>query len=398
MKRPSQVVRNLSLSLLCASAISGCAGTSPGKSASPRVAEVANLPAKYGKLQVVGRHLCDSAGRPVQLRGMSTMGLQWYGEIVNDKAFAALAGDWKADVVRLALYVGEGGYAAHPGLEKLVFAGVDLAIKYGMYAIVDWHVLTPGDPNDPVYAGAQAFFDEVSRKYAKVPNVLYEIMNEPNGQVSWAGQLKPYAEKMVATIRANDPSNVILIGSGTWSQDVDVAAANPVRGNNLAYTFHFYAGSHGEALRHKVEVALDRGVAVFCSEWGTSEASGTGGPYLSAAEEWLAFLDRHGIGWTNWSLCDKSESSAALKSLAEAMKEGKTAFADRESLLVPATMGPEGYPIWGPDELSASGAFVRGKLRARTAPVRAGARSAQRRDRSSNSRDMRYRNWALVVR
>ena len=193
-------------------------------------------------------------------------------------------------------------------------------------------------------------------------------MNEPNGELTWSTDLKPYAEKMVATIRANDPDAIILIGSGTWSQDVDVAAADPVPGKNLMYTFHFYAGSHGPALRAKVQTAIDRGVAVFCSEWGTSEASGTGGPYLRAAEEWLAFLDRNTIGWTNWSLCDKSETSAALKSLPDILKEGNASLADRESLLVPETPGPEGYPIWGPPELSASGAFVRAQMRRPAAP------------------------------
>jgi endoglucanase len=323
------------------------------------------LAAKYGKLQVVGTNLCDGNGKPIQLRGMSTMGLQWYGDVVNEAAIAALAKDWKADVIRLAMYVADGGYATHPEFKQMVFKGADLAIKYGMYAIVDWHVLRPGDPNDPIYSGAEAFFDEVSKKYAKIPNIIYEIMNEPNGEVSWHQQLKPYAKKIIAKIRANDPDNVILIGSGSWSQDVDVAAADPIQGDNLMYTFHFYAGSHGEALRDKVKTAIDRGVAVFCSEWGTSEASGNGGPFLRETEMWLDFLDRHQISWINWSLCDKSESSAALISLPEALKQGKKALAERETLLVPQTIGPEGYPIWGPDELSPSGAFVRAKMRAK---------------------------------
>jgi endoglucanase len=275
--------------------------------------------------------------------------------------------------VRLALYVGENGYGTHPELKQNVWKGVELAVAQGLYVIVDWHVLTPGNPNDPVYSGAQAFFDEVSRKYGKYPNVLYEIMNEPNGEVDWATDLKPYAEKMVATIRAHDPEGIILIGSGTWSQDVDVAAQSPLVGKNLAYTFHFYAGSHGENLRKKVQAALDSGVAVFASEWGTSEASGTGGPYLSASEEWLAFLDRHNIGWINWSLCDKDETSAALKSVSAARKEGLTALLERDSLLVPQTVGPEGYALWPVQELSPSGSFVRTRMRERkTASLGAG--------------------------
>lgn len=357
--------RSHCITLVCAVAFLGCSSAARGPL--PATIAQAPLPAKYGKLQVTGTHLCDSHGNPVQLRGMSTMGLQWTGEIVNDAAFAALAKDWKADVVRLAMYVGEGGYAAHPELKRLVWKGVDLAIQYGLYVIIDWHVLTPGNPNHQVYSGAQGFFDEVSKKYAKVPNVLYEIMNEPNGQLSWAEDLKPYAEKMVATIRANDPDNVILIGSGTWSQEVDVAAADPVQGKNLMYTFNFYPGTHGEALRTKVQAALDSGAAVFCSEWGTTDPTGSGKLYLPEAETWLAFLDRHQISWTNWSLCDKSDASAALLSLPEAMKQGKTTLVARETLMVPETIGPEGYAIWGADELSASGAFVRAKIRAKAA-------------------------------
>jgi endoglucanase len=322
---------------------------------------------KYGRLQVVGTHLVGSDDSVVQLRGMSTMGLHWYGEVLNSKAFAALAGDWKADVVRLAFYVGEGGHASHPDLLPLVHKGIELAIAAGMYVIVDWHVLTPGNPNDPVYRNARTFFDEISRRYGTFPNVLYEIMNEPNGDVEWATDLKPYAETMVATIRANDPEGIILIGSGTWSQDVNVAAADPVRGKNLMYTFHFYSGSHGQSLRDKVDAAIGLGAAVFCSEWGTSEASGSGGPYLPQAREWLAFLDRHHISWVNWSLCDKSESSAAIKSADRLMREGKSSLADRDTLLVPETVGPNGFPVWSAGELSESGAFVRAQLRERAA-------------------------------
>jgi endoglucanase len=171
---------------------------------------------------------------------------------------------------------------------------------------------------------------------------------------------------MVATIRANDPEGIILIGSGTWSQDVDVAAQDPVQGKNLAYTIHFYAGSHGQPLRDKVQSALALGLALFASEWGTSEASGTGGPYLRESEEWLAFLDRHTISWVNYSLCDKDETSAALKTAVAARKDGLEALPARGSLLAPETLGPDGYAVWTQTELSPSGAFVRTRMRERT--------------------------------
>jgi endoglucanase len=304
--------------------------------------------ARYGRLQVLMGRLCDSNGDAVQLKGMSTSGLQWSGGIVNDDSFTALARDWDCDVIRLALYVGENGYATHPELGRIVEKAIDLAEKLGIYVIVDWHVLNPGSPNDPVYSGAEAFFAQIAKEYGSKPNVLYEIMNEPNGSLSWARDLKPYAAKIVSVIRAIDPSNIIIIGSGTWSQDVDLAAADPIPGTNLMYSVHFYAGTHGFALRGKISRALAEGAAVFCTEWGTSEASGDGGPYFDASDEWLKFLDDHKISWTNWSLSDKNETSAAFKA---------------GTGLVPKAMGPEGYGIWTPDQLSASGAYVRAKIR-----------------------------------
>jgi endoglucanase len=308
---------------------------------------------KYGQLKVVGPKLCDSTGKPVQLKGMSTMGLQWFGGVVNADAFDVLAGDWKVDVLRLALYVGEGGYASKPELKDLVIKGIDLAIERGLYVIVDWHVLNPGNPNDPVYSGAQDFFREISALYGKYPHVMYEIMNEPNGAVTWKNDLKPYALKTVKTIRDNDPDNIILIGSGTWSQDVDAAASDPVPGDNLMYTLHFYAGSHGFFLRFKAQSAMQKGAAVFCSEWGTSEASGNGGPFLKDSDAWLSFLEDNGISWVNWSLCDKNETSAAFKPGAF---KGNPSYA-------PTEKGQDGTNAWAAKDLSISGAYVRSKIR-----------------------------------
>lgn len=330
-----------------------------------------SLPTPFGQLQVLGTNLSGENGEAVQLTGMSTMGLQWYGGIVNDDAFDALVNDWESNVIRLALYIGEDGYSVHPELKDLVQKGIELAIQKGIYVIVDWHVLTPGNPNDPVYAGASDFFNEISRDYGKYPNVIYEIMNEPNGDLSWTADLKPYAEKIIDVIRANDPDNIILIGSGTWSQDVDIAAKDPVDGENLMYTVHFYSGTHGEDLRNKIDKALSLGTPIFCSEWGTSQASGTGGPYITEAQEWLDFFDDRGISWINWSLSNKNETSAAFKALVQIYddKQAKNIILQEETPLTPTNLHPLGYKFWPEERLSVSGAFVRSRIKSLPAPV-----------------------------
>jgi endoglucanase len=338
------------LILIAALAAADLALAAPAVAPAPAGSPVA----LHGKLAVDKGKLVDQAGKAVQLRGMSTMGLQWTGDFVNDAAFEALAKDWKADVVRLAMYVGEGGYAADPSVKDILVKGLDLAIAKGLYAIVDWHVLTPGDPNDPLYSGVDAFFKDIATRYAAYPNVIYEIANEPNGSaVNWKKNIKPYAERLVGLIRSIDPDNLIVIGTGRWSQDVDFAADDPVAGKNLAYAIHFYAGTHGAILRGKVQDALAKGACVICTEWGTSKADGSGGNFFPASDTWLKLFDDAGISWLNWSLSSANETSAAF----------------RPGINPEPELGPDGYPAWEPEALSPSGAYVRAKLRGEAPPA-----------------------------
>lgn len=67
--------------------------------------KAARKPSEAGALQVLskgsGKTLCDQNGDPIQLRGMSTHGLQWFPGIINDNAFSALSNDWGSNVIRL---------------------------------------------------------------------------------------------------------------------------------------------------------------------------------------------------------------------------------------------------------------------------------------------------------
>ena len=51
--------------------------------------------------------------------------------------------------------------------------------------------------------------------------------------MSWAGDVKPSAQRVIAAIREQSPKAVILVGSPTWSQDIHLAAADPLEGENI---------------------------------------------------------------------------------------------------------------------------------------------------------------------
>ena len=373
---------------------------------------------KYGTVQVAEdaetgyQQLSDEDGNPVQLKGMSSFGLQW-GDgnwILNDAAFDALAYDWKCDIIRLAMYVTEGGYASDPaaGLAR-VEKGIQLATERGMYVLVDWHMLSPGNPSDPQYLeagvdlpeyasiraahpeynGPQLFFAYISEKYGAQGNVLFETANEPNGnggeknaEETWTNKLLPYHQSMVDAIReydADDTPNVVICGTDNWSQFVNAPLASPVVDpaveagdadvNQIMYTFHFYAGTHDTKIDEekgdywlgmKIKEALEGGIGVFCTEWGTSESTGDGGPYINYAERWLDFLEEYKISWCSWSLALKNEISAAMQG--GATKE-------------PTDLDGDGIPNWNyatddtNKDLSISGNYVRAKIRGEEAPM-----------------------------
>lgn len=293
----------------------------------------------YGQLKVSGNKILSQSGNAAVLRGMS---LYWSipdwqnpTQFWNANVVNWLAEDWHANVIRAAMGVDyNGGYLNNPASQKqYVSTVVDAAIAKGIYVIIDWH-----DHDAPSHqANAIAFFQEMARKYGNNPNVIYEVFNEPNNE-TWP-EIKSYSTAVIQAIRAIDPDNLILVGSPMWDQDLRSPANSPITGyNNIAYTLHFYAGSHGADLRSAGEYAMNAGLAIFISEWGTSNADGNGGVFSSQSDEWLSWANANNLSWCNWSIHNITESSAAL---------------------APAA-GPNGG--WSDSQISLSGKYVRSKL------------------------------------
>lgn len=268
-------------------------------------------PSVNGALHVEGTQLVDEKGQAVQICGISTHGIAWYPDYINESCFRQFREKWNVNVMRLAMYTEEyGGYCSggdQACLKELVEKGVRCAADSDMYVIVDWHVLSDLDPNVHKEE-AKAFFAEMSEKY----NVLYEICNEPNGGTEWSA-IKAYAEEVIPVIHANDADAVILVGTPNWSQYVGDAAADPITSDsNVMYTLHYYAATHKAELRTAMTDAVKSGLPIFVSEYGICDASGNGALDIEEADRWIETMDRYHISYVMWNLSNKNESSSIL--------------------------------------------------------------------------------------
>lgn len=273
----------------------------------------------HGKLHVEGSKIKDENGDTVMLRGMSSHGLSWYPEYVNKANMKQMKTKWGCNVFRLAMYTAEykgycvGGAANRRKLEALIDQAVKDAEALDMYIIIDWHILSDNNPHK-YRTKSKTFFTKMAKKYKDKEHVIYEICNEPNGSTTWS-QIKSYANAIIPAIRQYDQDAIIIVGTPTWSQDVDQALKSPIKKQkNIMYAFHFYAGTHKLDYRKKLKAAVEGGLPVFVSEFGICDASGTGAINKTQANYWLALMKKYDISYCMWNFSNKNETSAIIKS------------------------------------------------------------------------------------
>lgn len=269
-------------------------------------------------MRVSGGKLLDKNNQPVQLQGVSAHGLQWF-PLVGNQTIAYSAEFLGAEAVRLAMYIEDyaptdssdywGGYTAdRTAMMQRVDQAINDAVNAGIYVLVDWHIHNiPGKYT----AESTQFFSDIAKRYGHLPNIIYEICNEPVS-VNWSTGIKPYANTVISAIRAIDPDGVVIVGTPNWSQDVDAAAQDPLAFSNVMYALHFYAATHDiNTMKNKVQTALNAGAAIFVSEWGSSDV-GTSRSDMLVAQQWMDFMNQKGLSWINWSLGNKDEASSIL--------------------------------------------------------------------------------------
>jgi len=270
---------------------------------------------KHGNLSIAGKHIVDKNGAVTSLAGPSFFwsNTGWSQDRFYTKgAVETFARDWKAGIIRVAVGAQNDGSILkdREGNLKRAQTVIEAAIDNGLYVIVDWH----SHQAERDLQEAQAFFTHMAKRYGHTPNIIYEIYNEPLDTTDWTRVIKPYSEAMIKTIRQHDPDNLIIVGTQTWSQDVDKVADNPIKGqSNILYAIHFYAATHKDYLREKAEYAMDKGIAIIISEWGTTAYNANGYVDRASTHEWMRFAKKHGLSHLNWAVSDKEELASMLK-------------------------------------------------------------------------------------
>ena len=311
--------------------LAGC-GANPSKE--ERSKEL--LPA----LTVNGTQLMNTRGDTVVLHGVSYGWHQFWPRFYNASTVAYFTRDWGAQVLRASMGVDldSACYMSEPGFGlECVTKVADAAIENRAYVIIDWH------SHNLHREEAIAFFTRMATRYKGIPNVIYEIFNEPV-EDTWE-QVKAYSVDVIQAIRAVEPDAVILVGCPHWDQDIHLAADDPIRGyKNIMYTLHFYAATHGQWLRDRGEYALSKGLPVFVSECAGMEASGDGPLNLEEWQKWLDWMQRRSISWVAWSVSDKDETCSMLYPTASSEGGWKEEDLKEWGALVRDELGKENRP------------------------------------------------------
>ncbi len=317
--------------------------------------------AQNGHLSVSGTNLINEGGNPIQLRGMSTHGLQYFDGFYTENSIKALAEGWGADIIRISSYVNEGHegdngvkdtYLTNPTYWKnKVDEIVDYATEAGMYAMIDWHMLGPGDPN--VYIDeAKEFWTYMAQTHGGKENVIFDICNEPNDHGEWVSHngtlvenplgykvtwplIKQYADEIIPIIRANDPDdkpNVVIVGTPDWASSPNKVIGNEISDPNVMYTMHFYAAAdgHGIGYQTKMMEAVNAGLPIFVTEFGTQASSGDLANDFYESQIWIDLLAEHKISWCNWNYSDDFRTGAVFTE--EASLHSVASYADSANL------------------------------------------------------------------
>ncbi len=177
-----------------------------------------------------------------------------YETFIAEEDFKQIAG-WGFDHVRLPfdyeLLEKDSGETLDENFKYLDRA-VAWGNSYKLNVILDLHKTIGYDFNDfgdseknNLFQNASAqerflnLWDRVSARYAKTPNVAFELLNEVT-DLSFIEPWNALIVRAVETIRKNAPETPIIYGGVCWNSATFVKNLVPPPSSNILYTFHLY--------------------------------------------------------------------------------------------------------------------------------------------------------------
>ncbi len=117
------------------------------------------------------------------------------------------------------------------------------ALDQGLVVILDEHDFLPCAADlAACQTKLRAFWSQIAPRYSDASNrLIFEILNEPHGQVTdeiWNGM----AADMLALIRTTNPTRNVIIGGGQWNGLAGLPTLKlPENDRHIIATFHYYS-------------------------------------------------------------------------------------------------------------------------------------------------------------
>lgn len=205
-------------------------------------------------LMVKDNQFINTNGDTVILRGLNTSDPeklnregQW-----NDRYFKEIS-DWGSNVVRFPVHPAAWRKLGKDVYLQILDKGIELARKYQLYVIIDWHSignLCTEKFTNTGYITTRSetleFWKIIGSRYNNEPVVAFlELFNEPTtnggklGDCSWT-EWKKLVEEMILTIRNTGNKAIPLVAGFNWAYDLTDIKENPVEAEGIAYVSHPY--------------------------------------------------------------------------------------------------------------------------------------------------------------
>lgn len=254
-----------------------------------------------GQLHVEGSKLMNEHNEEVRLKGTVLANTNNKNGKFSKTLLSNLKDKWNNNVIKVGLWSTEAGqtgiYTDEARMQEM-YRIIDDAISLDMYVIVIFW--SGSNLTDNVQNEAIDYFTQIASRYNDVPNLIYEIANEPSN--TW-DEIKSYANVLIDTIRGISSNSLIISPVRGNCGFFDYVIESLLEHDNVMYAAHIYLGGQGlGGNAQSMSTAALNGVPIFVSEW--SSAIDNTDPNPEATDKFIALMDRYNLSSTFFVLND----------------------------------------------------------------------------------------------